>query len=156
MARKRFDAEYASSRTVALAESGCWIWMLATVKGGYGKISYREPGNRAKSVLAHRAIWEEKNGPIPDGMLLCHTCDVSSCVNPDHMFLGTHADNSADMVKKGRSVRGEQVSHSILTRDDVLRLRGMSGTNKAIAQELGVSESSVWYARNNVTWRHVQ
>ena len=146
----KFGDDYVDERTITLAESGCWIWMLSTVKGGYGK-AY----DGSKTYMAHRAIWEARNGPIPEGMLLCHRCDIASCVNPDHMFLGTSSDNSADMVKKGRSARGEKIGNAKLTPDLVSRIRKSSKTDQATAHEFGVSKTSIWHVRNNVTWRHV-
>ena len=70
--------------------TGCWLWLGFISPDGYG------------TRLAHRRAWELARGPIPDGMLVCHRCDVRHCVNPDHLFLGTHLDNMRDMIRKGR------------------------------------------------------
>lgn len=85
--------------------SGCWLWtgtLKKPVRGlGYGH--FRVSG---KTKVAHRVSWEIFRGPIPDGLCVCHKCDVSICVNPDHLFLGTRLDNIEDMVAKGRQSNG--------------------------------------------------
>lgn len=75
----------------------CWIWQ-GPQSGLYGRFDDAD-GQRH---VAHRYAWESVNGPIPAGLLGCHTCDTPLCVRPDHVFIGTHADNSRDMVAKGR------------------------------------------------------
>lgn len=81
-----------------IAEGACWIWQGAKNKKGYGFTSL--PGG--KKITAHRASYIVFRGEIPTGMLVCHKCDNPSCVNPDHLFLGTAQDNTSDMIKKGR------------------------------------------------------
>ena len=83
--------------------SGCWLW-LGSVQGksgaGHGRLKWH-----GQTTLAHRLSWEIYRGPIPPGMLVCHTCDMGGCVNPDHLFIGIHADNHADRNRKGRQAR---------------------------------------------------
>lgn len=76
---------------------GCWLWRSAIVANGYGGVKHN-----GKMVRAHRASWLIHYGPIPDGLQVCHRCDVKPCVNPEHLFVGTHKDNMRDCVEKGR------------------------------------------------------
>ena len=79
-------------------EAGCWIWMKAMRWDGYGKATHQG----CRGIGAHRWAWEVVNGPIPKGLNVLHRCDVKSCVNPDHLFLGTQKENLADCRAKGR------------------------------------------------------
>lgn len=76
----------------------CWLWFGTTYEAGYGQYSYE---NKIQS--AHRVSWQMHYGPIPEGLIVCHKCDVPQCVNPDHLFLGTHKTNAEDRESKGRS-----------------------------------------------------
>lgn len=78
--------------------SGCWLWEKFVAPCGYGRFS----PNRATSIGAHRVSYKLFKGEIPEGLLVCHRCDIKICVNPDHLFLGTHKDNCDDMNRKGR------------------------------------------------------
>lgn len=82
---------------------GCWLWTGAKNSRGYGQTA---SGLKGKSKLAHRASYEHFYGPIPDGLYVLHRCDVPHCVNPQHLFVGTAADNMQDAVRKGRALVG--------------------------------------------------
>ena len=89
---------------VNVDENGCWVWKRPPTKDGYGQIGVKTDGVM-KVYQAHRYSWSAFKGEIPAGMLVCHHCDVRTCVNPDHLFLGTHSQNMNDMADKGRSPR---------------------------------------------------
>lgn len=98
-AQERFDAKY-----MPVPEAGCWIWTGAVnCERGYGYFIYE-----GKPRLAHRASWSIHNGPIPDGANVLHRCDIPSCVNPNHLFLGTLSDNMKDCSVKGRTEKQQR------------------------------------------------
>ncbi len=87
----------------------CWIWTGGKNKKGYGAATYG-----GKTWRVHRLAWLLSKGAIPDGLFVCHRCDVRVCCNPDHLFLGTNQDNMADMRAKGRDRGGLQAMHNLL------------------------------------------
>lgn len=89
---------------VMYSPSGCWIFTGCKIKSGYGKIAV----TRSKPAFAHRVAYQEMKGEIPEGMLVLHECDNPSCVNPEHLFLGTDKDNWTDARQKGRNYPSPQ------------------------------------------------
>ena len=125
--------------------STCWLWTGTINARGYGEMRWNGPLR-----LAHRISYELHNGPIEPGLLVCHSCDVRSCVNPAHMFVGTYRDNARDMVAKGRDYRphlhGERNGGAKLTNDQaaiIRRLRPRGRAALAMAAELGVNVATI-------------
>lgn len=102
------EADKARFWSMAKNSKYCWNWQGCKNKDGYGKFRHN-----FKVILAHRMSYLIINGTIGDGMLICHTCDNPSCVNPSHLFEGTHEDNMADMKSKGRNVTYSKTSKYI-------------------------------------------
>jgi hypothetical protein len=86
-----------------LRSDGCWLWSACVDEHGYGSFVRLQEDGSHRLEGAHRVAWELTHGPIPDGLRVCHHCDTPPCVRPDHLFLGTQADNMADMQRKGRA-----------------------------------------------------
>ena len=136
----------------------CWPWLAYTDRGGYGRF-----WDGDKLVQAHRFAWMLTNGSIPAGLLVLHRCDAPGCVNPGHLFLGTQADNLADMRAKGRAVyggnRGEWNGHAKLTADEVRAIYARyhaGGTfQRKLATEYGVCVSQISNITRGGNWRHV-
>ena len=141
-----------AARSVPQPDTGCIVWTGARIPAGYGSLSFRR-----KSQLTHRLAYELAHGPIPDGLCVLHRCDNRPCLNPDHLFLGTKGDNARDMTAKGRHPRqhGEAHSQARLTEAAVLAIRADTRVMRLIAADLGVSERTVWDAKNRRTWTHL-
>ena len=119
---------------------GCLEWIGATNNNGYGVTRHN------KSVmLAHRASYLISKGDIPSGMCVCHKCDNPICVNPEHLFLGSHEDNMEDMRAKGRK-------WSKLTFNDVCEIRSSNEKSDVLADKYNVSARAIRYARKSTNW----
>ena len=135
--------------------SGCWLWSAEVNPKGYGMLCVA-----GKSRRAHRLSWEFANGPIPPGegyhgTCVLHRCDVRACVNPDHLFLGTNADNVADRNHKRRQARGEKHGKARLTADLVADLRSRFITwteSRKIAAQYGVRAMTVYETARGRMW----
>ena len=121
---------------------GCWTWTSTTLRG-YGVITH---GVGRRNLPAHRASWELHHGPITGNLRVLHACDNPPCVRPDHLFLGTDADNVRDMVGKDRQAKGERHGRRKLTDDEVVAIRRErlgGATLAALGAKHGVSEGQV-------------
>jgi hypothetical protein len=145
------------TRVAMAGPDDCWEWNGYRDPGGYGRY---KPAKDASPVGAHRMAWILTNGPIPAGLLVCHSCDNPPCVNPAHLFLGDNAANTADSTQKGRRARpiGSSNGYSRFTESDVREIKraAESGTSqKAIAALYGCDPSTISYILTGKTWRHV-
>jgi hypothetical protein len=133
-------------------ESGCWIWTASLNRNGYGKAKVD-----GKDITAHRWSWMLHNGAIPDGLHVCHTCDVRACVNPAHLWLGTHKDNNDDKIRKGRQSDHVPPPKRTLTEDQVREIRASRGKMGvvALAKLFGVDHTNISRIQNRKTYAHV-
>jgi hypothetical protein len=130
----------------------CWMWTGSVWHVGYGTI-WRD----RKQAYAHRTAYELAHGAIPDGMCVCHRCDVKLCVNPAHLFLGTSRENFLDMVDKRRNARGEMLRQK-LTAQKVRAMRAayaMGASQSALAREYNVNQSCVSRTVRGKHWAHI-
>ncbi len=153
----------------------CWLWRGGLNENGYGVFRLNN-----RTVLSHRVAYELSNGTIPDGLLVCHHCDNPPCMRPDHLFIGTNADNVRDRVEKGRSAkggaakgekhwskthperiaRGEKHGRAVLAEEEVraIRSRYQTGviTQYRLAEEFGVRKGTISRVLRRESWAHVQ
>jgi hypothetical protein len=138
---------------IGASEGECWDWTGALSTAGYGSILV----SGKKIMTAHRASWLVHRGPISAGLFVLHRCDNRRCTNPAHLFLGTNADNMADMASKGRGpgVPGETSGTHVLTSNDVRSIRADSRSNVELARLYGVKRETIRRARKSITWSHL-
>lgn len=149
---------------------GCWLWALVPSKAGYGMFVC----GRKWKMLSHRAAWLLATGEDPGRSFVCHRCDNPRCVNPNHLFLGTHTDNMRDMIAKGRNrndIRwawkkrrdpavfcGEWIPTSKLTASDVVEIRrrwAAGETQTALGREFGVTQAQISNVVRANHWKHL-
>ncbi len=152
--KEQFESDFwGKVRILGLLD--CWEWNGAQV-AGYGHL---RAGPYAKTNCqtgrAHRISWMICVGEIPDRMLVLHKCDNRRCVNPSHLFLGTHTDNSTDMVQKSRQGRGETHSQSKLRVEDIRKIRSMharGASGRQLAHSFKVDQSTISNVITGRTW----
>ncbi len=128
----------------------CWDWTGLRSHAGYGHFRFRGGIRRA-----HRVAWELTRGPIPDGLCVLHSCDNPSCVRPDHLFLGTNADNIRDKTVKGRAAKGEINGNAKLTAEQVRAIRSDKRLEREIAADFGIVRSHVRAIKAREKWAHL-
>lgn len=134
---------------------GCHVWTSWTATTGYGQFHLN-----GTTEYAHRVSYEISNGPIPEGMVVrhCSECTTRGCVNPDHLSIGTHADNMRDRDEAGRTPKGESSGASKLKKVEVIdiRKRAAAGeTQASIAEDYEVITSTISAIVRRKTWRHI-
>ena len=131
----------------------CWNWMAYRKKTGYGCFCMG-----VKNNLAHRVSWELHNGSIPEGLHVLHKCHNPRCVNPDHLYVGTHTDNMNDRIKDGTSPRGEKHHSAKLTEENVKTAKWLLSCG-ARPLDLSVMYKVAPHCISNIktgrTWGHV-
>ena len=145
---ERFKSKY-----VVNQETGCWEWTGFTNHGGYGTFQL----SKHKSSLAHRTSYKLFKGDFDRKLLVCHTCDNRKCVNPEHLFLGTHLDNATDRETKGRggNKKGEINGRSKLTGELVSWIRESSQPIRELARVFDMGTSPINRIKLNQAWTHV-
>lgn len=159
-------------------DGDCWLWTGFIAPSGYARFTLRHAKNQYTRGTAHRASWLLHRGEIPSGMMVCHTCDVRHCVNPEHLFIGSAQDNTDDMMRKGRRVapstanrmrgdnhtsrtnperlkRGTDHHHAKITENEVLIIRASALKGVELAKIYGLAPVTVSRIRRRMIWRHV-
>lgn len=145
----RFDANWTPE-----PNTGCFLWFgIQRNACGYGGFRFRN-----KMHLSHRLAWEWANGQSASGMVVRHTCDTPECVNPDHLAVGSIADNMRDRAVRNRTARGEHVGTSKLTERAVREIRTLlaaGASHRVVAGRYGVDKRVVFDIKHRRLWRHV-
>lgn len=131
----------------------CWVWTKGKLAGGYGQVVVNK-----QKWTAHRLFYTAYNGPIPNGLLVCHTCDNPSCVNPEHLYCGTHKDNNRDTYTRNRMPLryGDRATNvAKLTKEAAIEIKYSSLTSKELQQKHQVHQSQISRIRAGKTWKNI-
>lgn len=161
-ARNKPDREAAIERFLAKVQyepnTGCWLWAGALMSSGYGHMLHE-----GRYIGTHRLAYKLFVGDIPDGLVICHRCDVKPCVNPDHLWAGTTQENLIDCRDKGRLRPGRQPGEmnpkARLTEAEVIEIRSAPreyGSRPALAARYGVSVGMICQIRGGRAWKHLK
>lgn len=143
--RRRVDLQERFERHFEKSD-GCWLWRSSTTSAGYGRFMLD-----GKPQIASRVSYLIYRGKIGGGLFACHQCDTPACVNPEHLFLGCHADNMADCARKGRA-RGRLTAKDVTI---IRRARRVGVPLQRLAQRFGVAPSAIQAAATGRTYAHV-
>lgn len=137
------------------AVTGCWLWQRRKTPQGYGILA-----RNGVRIGAHKFAYQLANGLVPAGLIVRHKCDVPACVNPDHLCVGTQADNVADKVSRGRQAKGRKVPTNRLSEDQVRQIRSTyvrgKTTLKQVAEDFDMSLYGVWAIVTRKNWGWLQ
>jgi hypothetical protein len=132
---------------------GCWLWTRRHWNG-YGQVWFK-----GREWRAHRLAYLLHHGLLPEGKMICHTCDERACCNPDHLYLGTQTENMRDRRVRGRTARGERHGSAKLTADDVRHIRRRYAETgllpDVLGAEYGVTGAAIRALLRGRSWRHV-
>lgn len=160
---RTIDQDFIIANCIPEPMSGCWLWTGPTHKdctavGQRAHINVMVDGV-CRQKLASRIAYELFRGPIPEKLCVCHACDNGMCVNPDHLFVGTHQDNVTDMVKKNRHAKGSKQGSSKLNEDQVRQIREMverGEKQRDVARHFGISQGNVAFVAQRISWRWLE
>lgn len=135
-----------------VTENGCWEVTSHCTWDGYPLRT-----QKFKRILMHREAYEKAHGPIPKGMVVRHKCDNRRCINPDHLELGTHADNVRDRVERGRSAWGERMGNAVLSKEQALEIkRDRTTPTRFLAAKYNVCKSTIRDIRSGKRWIYLE
>lgn len=150
-----------SKVAITANQEKCWEWQASKNRKGYGQFAVRRDG-KFPSIGAHRIAYYLGKNSDPHGLCVCHSCDNRGCVNPSHLWLGTAADNTKDMYKKGRN-KNNGVPRK-LTQEQVLEIRSAYVKNKdkngfsnaSLAKKYNVSATTIIVIRKQISWKRIK